>query len=717
MKNSKGITLIALIITIIILIILAAVTMYFAMEKGIFKKAKESSDSYQEAIIREELTIIVANAYMDDNEILQKDTYIIEEAFNKYIEDDNKITVPNFEWTGRVDAIDAFYKGYIGVIDKNTGKILELKKVNFKSTATGKSLDGKSIDEINEEAKTVEYTISGINESDSHNVLYSSYGDKMKAQLHNGSGEFVWKYEEDDIKLAAETYCGNNIMIYDGTSPYVPVMVRFYRQNKGIVGVGNWGGQKLGLEYVAVDTTNMSFSTVNDNNNWAFVTVNWTILPGRTDEELEYDYSKTSDRQCSSTVNGGTSFSDRSFGHYYASGRLTYTGEPTNPITNLGPFVATLYDSKCNVTHTFTTGSNYLIDGRRYYQVLDEAQELLNITPQNAKIATEYHELAKEILKASEESYNYSDPGMILYIMEGHITDIENAMLNLTNALNDLPHISDEVLATVRHAQEVVMSIPTIEVNGGNKVFYTDHETVTDSGSNVAEWTYDKVPQNVQIYCANNILIYDGTDAPYVPVMAKYYRKYVALKSFSSHGLSYLRVNQDTMSFTTCNDNNDWAIVDNLLNDDKAKAYDYNGTSDKKIASNQSSTSSFKDIIAGDRWACGRLIYTGTPTTLLTDLGKFRATSADENGNNVRNIEAPGNNYVINATIYYNKVSEAQQYLTMENLYNNLENTYALAQLINELRNQEYNQTTAQALANKIQSDIDSLDYYINILK
>ena len=717
MKNSKGITLIALVITIIVLAMLAGVAIYYAMNGDVVNKAKKATEEHKVAAIREELTLIITNAYMDDNDILNKDYSIIEDAFNKYVEDkNNKITVPNFEWTGRVNCIDAFYKGYIAVIDKTSGKIIEMKKVNFGSNATGKSLDGKTIDEINAEAKTVSYRIEGINETDSHNVLYSSYGDKMVAAAHNGSGEYVWPFEEDDIKLAAEAYCGDNIMIYDGESnPYVPVMVRFYRQMKGIVGIGNFGGEKLGLEYFAVDSP-MTFSTVNENNNWAFVDGEWTLLEGRK-QEVPYDYAATSDRQCSSVVNGGTSFSDRSYGHYYASGRLTYTGEPTSVITNLGPFTATLYDSKCNVTHTFTTGSNYVIDGRRYYEVLEEGQELLNNSPQNAKVATEYHALARAILEATEETYHYNDPGMVVYYMEQHIDAIQKAMQDLNNALSDLPHISDEVLATVRHAQEVTMSIPTIEVTGGNKIFYTSHEVVTDSGSTEAEWTYDKVPQNVQIYCATNVLIYDGTDAPYVPVMAKYYRKYVALKSFSSHGLSYLRVNQDTMQFSTCNDNNDWALVDNLLNDDKAKAYDYEATSDKKYASNQTSSSSFKDIIAGDRWSCGRLTYTGTPTQLLTDLGKFRATSADENGNNIRNIEAPGNNYVIDVTIYYNKVAEAQQYLTMDNLYNNLENTYALAQLINEQRNIEYNQTSAQGLANALQSNIDALDHYIDILK
>ena len=711
LKNEKGITLIALVVTIVIILILAIVVVKIALDNGLFSNAQEAAEKYGEEIIKERITAMIVSAYADDNYIFEKDNKTIEEALSKYKDSDSELSVPNFEWTGRENAIDIFYEGYICVVDKTTGSIIEIKKVNFASTATGKSLDGKSIEEINEEAKVTEYNIPGINEEDSHNLIYSSYGETLNAAIHGGSGEYVWQEPEDEIKMAAEIYCGDNIMIYDGTAPYVPVMARFYRQNKKTIGVTiggtDIGGTRLGLDYVAV-SSNMAFSTVNENNEWAFA-------KGKKENEFEYDYSLTSDRKCSSIENCGTTFKDRTSGHYYASGRLTYTGEPLNPITNLGSFTAKIYDSTTNTTFTLTTGSNYVIDGRRYYGVLEEAQELLNNTPQNTKVATEYHALAREILEAKEENYSLSDPGMIVYKMEEHITKIQAAIDNLNRALDDLPHISDEVLAVVRHAQEATITIPTIEVTGGNKIFYTSDSTVLESGCSDQTWTYDSVEQNVQIFCADNILIYDGNGAPYVPVMAKYYRKLNVLKANKNHGLKYMRSTNSNFDFTTCNENNDWYFLYNVI-ESNVKKYDYDATSDDLCTSNTTSTSSFSGKAIGNKWASGRLTYNGTPTELLTNLGAFTATSADENGNNVKNM-SQGSNYVINATMYYNKIAEAKTYLTMDNLYNDLENTYELAQLINELRNQEYSQTTAQALANTLQDNINRLDAYINELK
>ncbi len=711
-KLEKGITLIALVVTIVIILILSIVVVKIALDNGLFTNAKEASERYGEEAIKERIIAIITSAFADDNYIFEKDNLTIEEALNKYKDSNSELTVPNFEWTGRENAIDIFYDGYICVVDRTTGRIIEIKKVNFESTATGKSLDGKSIEEINEEAKIVDYRVNGINEEDSHNLLYSSYGNKMSATIHNGSGEYVWYEPEDEIKMAAEIYCGDNIMIYDGNgAPYVPVMARFYRQNKKTIGVTigstDIGGTRLGLDYVAVGSQ-MTFSTVNENNEWAFA-------KGKKENEFEYDYALTSDRKCSSIENGGTTFKDRTSGHYYASGRLTYTGEPLNPITNLGSFSAKIYDSTTNTVFTLTTGSNYVIDGRRYYGVLEEAQELLNNTPQNTKVATEYHALAREILEAKEENYNLSDPGMVVYKMEEHITKLQAAIDDLNRALDELPHISDEVLAVVRHAQETTITIPTIEVTGGNKVFYTSDDTVLESGCSDQTWTNDKVEQNVQIYCANNVLIYDGTSAPYVPVMAKYYRKLNVLKATKKHGLSYMRSTNNNFEFTTCNENNDWYFLYNVI-ESNVKKYDYDATSDDLCASNTTSTSSFSGIAVGNKWASGRLTYNGTPTELLTNLGGFTVTSADENGNNIKNI-SQGSNYVINAKIYYDKIAEAKTYLTMDNLYNDLENTYELAQLINELRNEEYSQTTAQALANTLQNNINRLDEYINKLK
>lgn len=56
-KSSKGITLIALIITIIILLILAGVTIAQLTESGLFNKAKLAEQKSENAQLKEELTL------------------------------------------------------------------------------------------------------------------------------------------------------------------------------------------------------------------------------------------------------------------------------------------------------------------------------------------------------------------------------------------------------------------------------------------------------------------------------------------------------------------------------------------------------------------------------------------------------------------------------------------------------------------------------------
>ena len=73
-KSQKGITLIALVITIIILLILAGVTLNTAIgENGLFKRAKLATEKYQEAEVNETASLAqfekeIKNAYIDYND-------------------------------------------------------------------------------------------------------------------------------------------------------------------------------------------------------------------------------------------------------------------------------------------------------------------------------------------------------------------------------------------------------------------------------------------------------------------------------------------------------------------------------------------------------------------------------------------------------------------------------------------------------------------------
>ena len=102
--QEKGITLIALVVTIIILLILAGVTLNIALsDNGLFSKAKKAADDYNQKSIEEELQILFAEKQLDNysngSSVKTDVTELLEEMiggkeitqddinnFNKYLE-------------------------------------------------------------------------------------------------------------------------------------------------------------------------------------------------------------------------------------------------------------------------------------------------------------------------------------------------------------------------------------------------------------------------------------------------------------------------------------------------------------------------------------------------------------------------------------------------------------------------------------------------------
>ena len=66
LKQQKGITLVALVITIVVLIILAGVAISLTLgDNGIFTKAKEGKEDYMSAANEEQAELTNAEAYMN----------------------------------------------------------------------------------------------------------------------------------------------------------------------------------------------------------------------------------------------------------------------------------------------------------------------------------------------------------------------------------------------------------------------------------------------------------------------------------------------------------------------------------------------------------------------------------------------------------------------------------------------------------------------------
>ena len=98
MKNEKGITLIALIITIIVMLVLVGVTINVAIQGNLFGTARDASDGTKREFEREELLSVAIGLYDVDNGIDQ--TALAEEISNlntEYIVDNEK-TVANSKY-------------------------------------------------------------------------------------------------------------------------------------------------------------------------------------------------------------------------------------------------------------------------------------------------------------------------------------------------------------------------------------------------------------------------------------------------------------------------------------------------------------------------------------------------------------------------------------------------------------------------------------------
>ena len=680
MRN-KGITLVALVITIIILLILATISINLLMSSGFISKSKYAIEKHKIEQAKEALTIALSTTLADDNSALKSDSF--EDKLNKNLAYNKKCKIQTN--LSNDESIVLIYDSYLWKIDKNTGEITYISQANSEYTGNGKILDGLNVTSTIELAKKIETNLKSSTNNGYNNVVSSTVVMTAKPT----SNEFIWYSENfnsdsnvkdnDKIKLSTEVYCTDNVMIYDGKSePYVPVMVRFYRERKRANGTIN--PKKRGLNYVSVNTSRMDFSS-NASNNWAFVVGN--------DAGYNYNYYANSDRQCSSSTSNSPSFNDPHYDHYYACGRLTYSNTPTSLLTNLGSFTASIADQDNNNVATLSSGSNYVVDVRDYYSTLDKAKQLIIDTGNDSKVAAELHELSKAVIEATNNNYSYSNALSFAYELQS-MTDNVNAK---TNALQEAidksrPQISDEVLAVIKSAKNASSKITTQTVDGGYNIAYTSGLN-SSSTSNEQIWTVSGVKLATSVYCADNILIYDGTN-PYIPVMARFYRK----DSYTGRmrGLKYFHINTSNTNFSTSSNNN-WAFV-------KDSKYNYEATSDRQCSSDKSASVTFSDGIVDHYYASGRITYTLVPTQTLTNLGSITATSCDQDGNE-KNLSA-GSNYLIDVRGYYEAIEYAKSLLTNGNLYTNSDGAYELAQFINDTVKTNFTVNNAEEFSKEI---------------
>ena len=138
-KSSKGITLVALVITIIILLILAGISISALTNTGIFGKAKEAKSKSELADAQEKITLLEHEWQMESasNKNATLGEFLAEKVKDK--------TIDSYEAEG--SNYKVYIKGYVGTFDKDGKLVGKVEKAGPRPTISNitiKSEDGST---------------------------------------------------------------------------------------------------------------------------------------------------------------------------------------------------------------------------------------------------------------------------------------------------------------------------------------------------------------------------------------------------------------------------------------------------------------------------------------------------------------------------------------------------------------------------------------------
>ena len=155
LKSNKAITLVALIITIIVLLILAGVTLNMVLgENGLINKAQSSVDKYQQSSINEQKLLNSIEEYFDSNVQRDKELTLSETSGTCLYPNTLSFTVTNNPSGGTITAISS--ETSIATVSVN-GNTITVTPKNVNGTAT---ITVKSAATGNYEEKNAMYTVT-----------------------------------------------------------------------------------------------------------------------------------------------------------------------------------------------------------------------------------------------------------------------------------------------------------------------------------------------------------------------------------------------------------------------------------------------------------------------------------------------------------------------------------------------------------------------------
>ena len=199
-SNAKGITLVSLVVTIIILIIIAGITISTTIgNNGIITKARQSKDATRIAQIKEDIGVDLLYAQMETNGASLSDKKI-EEIVSKYgkLEDDKDTITTN---EGYKISLTEIYKGTTG------------------SGSTGSSKeDAAKIKLLEERIKTLEAEKAKLQESLDSSNLSNEEKDTKITELNSNITKL--KKEISDGKTAIATAITNKGVATDSKADF-----------------------------------------------------------------------------------------------------------------------------------------------------------------------------------------------------------------------------------------------------------------------------------------------------------------------------------------------------------------------------------------------------------------------------------------------------------------------------------------------------------------
>lgn len=193
MQYIKGITLISLVITIVILLILAGITISsLTGENGLITRAKEATTEYKKAQSKEELEIKIQNLKIDIVQNQERTATL--EDFNELIEEDVDLTFVSasykIEPAGEFEKIKVLYNTYIFTVNS------ELVITDIQEDNGDADVDfSYEIKSVTQQDETVKYTCV-LKFSSYEKITKVEYGEQI-LKLDTGMEEIAIDFEAE----------------------------------------------------------------------------------------------------------------------------------------------------------------------------------------------------------------------------------------------------------------------------------------------------------------------------------------------------------------------------------------------------------------------------------------------------------------------------------------------------------------------------------------